>query len=125
MGAIMAQRVEVVLDGAQRETLERWARRPKSAQGLALRCRIVLAAAEGRSSKEIAAALGCNANTVAKWRGRVVRGGRGGARGDGAGVGLNAHRVCKVGGPFRPPRTGGPKSRAAAGQAALDQRRGR
>jgi transposase len=73
MGAIMAQRVEVVLDGEQRETLERWARRPKSAQALALRCRIVLAAAEGRSSKEIAAALGCNANTVAKWRGRFAR----------------------------------------------------
>jgi transposase len=72
-GAIMAQRVEVVLDGEQRETLERWARRPKSAQALALRCRIVLAAAEGRSSKEIAAALGCNPNTVAKWRGRFAR----------------------------------------------------
>jgi transposase len=73
MGAIMAQRVEVVLDGEQRATLERWARRPKSAQALALRCRIVLAAAEGRSSKEIAAELGCNDSTVGKWRGRFAR----------------------------------------------------
>jgi transposase len=68
----MAQRVEVVLDGEQRETLERWARRPKSAQALALRCRIVLAAAEGRSSTEIAARLGCHTSTVGKWRGRFA-----------------------------------------------------
>ena len=69
----MAQRAEVVLSGEERETLERWARRPKSAQALAFRCRIVLAAAEGRSSTEIAAELGCNANTVGKWRGRFAR----------------------------------------------------
>src|SRR3989441_8344252 len=69
----MAQRAEVVLSGEERETLERWARRPKSSQALAFRCRIVLAAAEGRSSSEIAAALGCNANTVGKWRGRFAR----------------------------------------------------
>ena len=69
----MAQRVEVVLDGEQRETLERWARRPKSAQALTFRCRIVLAAAEGRSSKEIAAELGCNDSAVGKWRGRFAR----------------------------------------------------
>ena len=41
--------------------LERWARRPTSSQALAFRCRVVLAAAEGRSSTEIAAELGCNA----------------------------------------------------------------
>src|SRR2546425_7602197 len=69
----MAQRAEVVLGGQERETLERWARRPKSSQALAFRCRIVLAAAEGRSSKQIAAELGCNHNTVSKWRGRVAR----------------------------------------------------
>ena len=69
----MAQRAEVVLGGEERETLERWARRPKSSQALAFRCRIVLAAAEGRSSKEIAAELGCNANTVGRWRGRFAR----------------------------------------------------
>ena len=61
----MAQRAEVVLDGEEREVLERWARRPKSAQALAFRCRIVLAAAEGRSSTEIAAELGCNARRSA------------------------------------------------------------
>jgi transposase len=69
----MAQRVEVVLNEEERETLERWARRPKSSQALAFRCRVVLAAAEGRASAEIAAELGCNANTVGKWRGRFAR----------------------------------------------------
>jgi transposase len=53
--------------------LERWARRPKSGQALALRCRIVLAAAGGEQSKEIAARLGCSTDTVGKWRGRFAR----------------------------------------------------
>src|SRR5215208_8425834 len=69
----MGQRAEVVLGEEERATLERWARRPTSAQALAFRCRIVLAAAEGRSSSEIAADLGCNHNTVSKWRGRFAR----------------------------------------------------
>ena len=68
----MPQRAEVVLRDEEREVLERWARRPKSAQALALRCRIVLAAAEGESSKEIAARLGCNRSTVGRWRGRFA-----------------------------------------------------
>src|SRR6059058_1951367 len=69
----MAQRAEVVLRGEERETLERWARRPKSSQALAFRCRIVLAAAEGESSTEIAARLGCSDDTVGRWRGRFAR----------------------------------------------------
>ena len=66
----MPQRAEVVLSDEERGVLERWARRPKSA--LALRCRIVLAAADGKSSKEIAARLGCNRSTVGRWRGRFA-----------------------------------------------------
>src|SRR5256884_7716608 len=69
----MAARAEVVPTGGEREVLERWARRPRSSQALAFRCRIVLAAAEGRSSKEIAAELGCNHTPVRKWRGRFAR----------------------------------------------------
>jgi hypothetical protein len=34
----------------EKELLERWARRPKTAQAIALRARIVLACAEGRSN---------------------------------------------------------------------------
>lgn len=63
---------EIVLEGEEREVLERWARRPKSAQALALRCRIVLAAAEGMQSKEIAARLECSRHTVGKWRSRFA-----------------------------------------------------
>ena len=62
----------IVLDGEERETLERWARRPKSSQALALRCRIVLGAAEGRYDKDIAAELGCHPATAAKWRSRFA-----------------------------------------------------
>ena len=63
---------ELVLSDDERETLERWARRPTSAQALALRCRIVLACAEGGSNTEIAGRLGVNRNTVGKWRTRFV-----------------------------------------------------
>ena len=38
----------VELSEEERAALERWARRPKSAQALALRCRIVLACGEGQ-----------------------------------------------------------------------------
>jgi transposase len=62
----------IVLTGDEREVLERWARRPKSAQALALRCRIVLAAASGATNQEIAAKLGCNPATVGKWRNRFA-----------------------------------------------------
>ena len=52
--------------------LEGWARHPKSAQALAMRCRIVLAAADGLPSKDIAAQLGCSPQTVGRWRGRSL-----------------------------------------------------
>jgi Integrase core domain. len=56
----------------ERETLERWARRPKSARALALRCRIVLFASEGKTNQEIAAELRCHPTTVGKWRRRFA-----------------------------------------------------
>src|SRR5271155_2927230 len=69
----MPRRAEVVLSDEDRQVLERWARRPKSSQALALRCRIVLAAAAGEQNQEIAAALGCTDSTVGRWRGRFAR----------------------------------------------------
>ena len=68
----MGARVEITLTDEERETLERWARRPTTAQALAMRSRIVLAAAEGQNSTDIAAAVGCNASTVGRWRGRFA-----------------------------------------------------
>lgn len=63
---------ELVLSDVERETLERWARRPKSAQALALRCRIVLACAEGGTNTAIAGRLGVTRATVGKWRRRFI-----------------------------------------------------
>ena len=63
---------KVVLSADERETLERWARRPTSAQALALRCWIVLAAAAGDANGAIATQLGCHPVTVGKWRRRFA-----------------------------------------------------
>jgi transposase len=62
----------VVLSDDERETLERWARRPKSAQALAMRCRIVLACADGGRVIEIAERLAFDPHTVGKWRRRFL-----------------------------------------------------
>jgi transposase len=64
--------VEVVLTAAEREQLEAWARRRKSAQALAQRSRIVLGAAAGKKNTEIAEALGITRGMVAKWRSRFA-----------------------------------------------------
>ncbi len=62
----------MVLTEEERETLERWARRPKSAQSLAFRCRIVLACAQGLDNKVVAAKLHTSQQTVWKWRSRFL-----------------------------------------------------
>ena len=58
----------------ERAVLERWARRPKSAQAMALRSRIVLACADGTVNKEVAARFGVTPQMVGKWRARFVAG---------------------------------------------------
>ncbi|MEU4253725.1 IS630 family transposase [Amycolatopsis sp. NPDC026612] len=65
-------KVELILSDDERATLQRWERRAKSAQSLALRCRIVLACAEGLSNTEVADRLGIHRMTVGKWRSRFV-----------------------------------------------------
>jgi transposase len=62
----------IVLRDDERQTLQRWARRPTSSQALALRCRIVLACAEGLSNVQAGARLGVHEKTVGKWRARFL-----------------------------------------------------
>ena len=62
----------VQVGAADRAVLQRWTRRHTVSQALALRARIVLAAAEGGANVDIAAALGCNPATVGKWRRRYL-----------------------------------------------------
>src|SRR5207249_2173337 len=49
---------------------EQWARRPKTAQRLALRARIVLACADGLTNRAVAGRVPASANCVCKWRER-------------------------------------------------------
>src|SRR3954468_23478602 len=62
----------VVLSDEERACLEAWSRRRKTAQALALRSRIVLAAAEGAANYEIAEQFGVSRPTVTKWRNRFA-----------------------------------------------------
>ena len=63
----------LTLTDDERQTLERWSRRAKTAQALALRAKIVLACAEGATNKAVAEQLRIWPQTVTKWRGRFVR----------------------------------------------------
>jgi transposase len=63
----------LTLTDDEEQTLQRWARRPKTAQALALRAKIVLACARGASNQQVAQQLGIWPQTVGKWRGRFVR----------------------------------------------------
>src|SRR2546423_11636412 len=54
------------------EALQGLARRPKTAQALALRARIVLACADGLSNSEVSRRLGVSLPTVGKWRQRFI-----------------------------------------------------
>src|SRR5215471_19069778 len=58
----------VVLSVEERQVLEGWARRRKTAQALALRSRIVLACADGAPVSAVAAELGISRTTAGKWR---------------------------------------------------------
>src|ERR1700686_5454167 len=56
----------------ERETLGQWTRRPKTAQALALRARIILACADGKTNTDVAAGLGVTKQMVGKWRARFL-----------------------------------------------------
>jgi transposase len=58
---------------AERQSLLDWTRRPKTAQALALRARIVLLCSTGFSNAEVARRLHVTGATVCKWRQRFVQ----------------------------------------------------
>ena len=62
----------MILTDEERDTLERWARRPKSPMSLAQRSRIVLGCADGLDSVEVARRVGVHQATVGKWRKRFL-----------------------------------------------------
>ena len=72
MAARGRPKAELVLTEDERSVLERLVRRHKSAQALALRARIVLACASGRTNQAVADELRVNQATVGKWRRRFV-----------------------------------------------------
>jgi len=65
--------VVVRLKPEERAVLEAWLRAPTTEQRRVFRARIVLLAAEGRSTRSIARELGTMPRTVSCWRGRFAR----------------------------------------------------
>ena len=63
----------LVVSPSERATLEQWVRRRSTAQGLALRARIVLACTSERTDVAIARDLQVNRATVGEWRRRFHR----------------------------------------------------
>jgi transposase len=65
----------LLLTEEQTRTLEAWIRATSTAQGIALRARIILAAAQGVPNQHIAKDLGVSRPTVLLWRSRFKEGG--------------------------------------------------
>jgi len=61
----------ILLEPRHQSLLEKWEAAHGTPQQVALRCRIILAAAAGRENAAIAAQLNINRHTVELWRGRV------------------------------------------------------
>ncbi len=62
----------VELTDDERAQLTAWTRRAKSANALAVRARIVLAAAEGLGNTAVAAKVGVEVGTARRWRDRFL-----------------------------------------------------
>jgi len=56
----------------QRSALENWIRRPKTAQALAMRAKIILACSEGKPNTVVARQVKVRQQTVSRWRSRFV-----------------------------------------------------
>ena len=64
---------QITLSAQENNQLIEWTRRGSTAQALAMRARIVLAAAQGLASAEVARRMRVTPQTVCKWRGRFVQ----------------------------------------------------
>src|SRR5215471_14738727 len=63
----------LILTTDERDTLERWVRRPTTARALAERARLVLACAAGKTNTVVARELRLTKQTIGKWRTRFLR----------------------------------------------------
>jgi transposase len=66
-------KAQLILSESEREQLQAWARRRKTAQALALRAQIVLDCAAEVPNQDVANRLRITPQTVSKWRNRFVR----------------------------------------------------
>ena len=71
----MRRACKVTVSDEDRLTLERWSRGRSTQIRLVTRARVVLAAAEGKENKEIAAELNISRGAVARWRDRFAASG--------------------------------------------------
>ena len=78
----MRRACQITLTDADRTTLERWSRGRSTQARLVTRARVVLAAAEGKENKDIAAELNISRGAVARWRDRFVAAGVAGIKKD-------------------------------------------
>jgi transposase len=62
----------LTLTDDERDTLERWSRRPTTAQALATRARVILGCAAGQSNTTVAYELRLTKQTIGKWRTRFL-----------------------------------------------------
>jgi transposase len=65
-------KAKLVVSPSERLTLERWTSRPKTAQALACRARIVLLCAKGLTNRVVAKKLAVTHQMVGKWRARFI-----------------------------------------------------
>jgi len=63
----------LTLSPGEREALERWSRRPETAQALAQRARIVLACAARMTNADVSAQVRVTRQTVGRWRTRFLK----------------------------------------------------